>query len=120
MVAEAVAREALPAADRGFVEPPAAGAPPLDPAMAMARVEQSNDAAELAERALVAFVRERYKGTRPVAWGRQLQQLTVATGIYWGTLGVDVFETGDVAAPAAGGTRRASGFDRNGARRASR
>ena len=53
--------------------------------------------AELAERAMVAFLRERYKGGRPVAWGRQLQELWVATGIYWGTLGVDAFE------PASGG-----------------
>jgi hypothetical protein len=43
---------------------------------------------------MVAFLRERYKGTRPVAWGRQLQELWVATGIYWGTLGVDAFEGG--------------------------
>jgi glycerol-3-phosphate dehydrogenase len=48
--------------------------------------------AELAERAMVAFLRERYKGGRPVAWGRQLQELWVAAGIYWGTLGVDAFE----------------------------
>ena len=49
--------------------------------------------ADLAERAMVAFLRERYKGGRPVAWGRQLQELWVATGIYWGTLGVDAFES---------------------------
>jgi hypothetical protein len=41
---------------------------------------------------MVAFLRERHKGGRPVAWGRQLQELWMATGIYWGTLGVDAFE----------------------------
>ncbi|HEY2888101.1 MAG TPA: hypothetical protein VGJ17_05765, partial [Candidatus Limnocylindrales bacterium] len=40
---------------------------------------------------LVAFLRERYRGTRPIAWGRQLQELWLSTGIYWGTLGLDVF-----------------------------
>jgi glycerol-3-phosphate dehydrogenase len=38
---------------------------------------------------LVAFLRERYRGTRPIAWGRQLQELWLSTGIYWGVLGVD-------------------------------
>ena len=38
---------------------------------------------------LVAFLRERYRGTRPIAWGRQLQELWLAAGIYQGVLGVD-------------------------------
>ena len=50
-------------------------------------------AADVAERAIVAFLRERYKGTRPIASGRQLQELWLATGIYWGSLGIDAFET---------------------------
>ena len=35
------------------------------------------------------FLAERYRGTRPIAWGRQLQELWLATGIYWGSLGLD-------------------------------
>jgi glycerol-3-phosphate dehydrogenase len=38
---------------------------------------------------LVAFLRERYRGTRPIAWGRQLQELWLSAGIYQGVLGVD-------------------------------
>jgi len=53
----------------------------------------------VAEEAQVAFLRERYKGTRPIAWGRQLQELWLATGIYWGVLGVDAFEPATAGAP---------------------
>ena len=35
------------------------------------------------------FLAERYRGTRPIAWGRQLQELWLSTGIYWGSLGLD-------------------------------
>jgi len=90
IVAEAIARRSLPAAEVGFVEPP----PPAEPPPPGRDEPTRGDDAELAERAMVAFLRERYKGTRPVAWGRQLQELWVATGIYWGTLGVDAFEGG--------------------------
>jgi hypothetical protein len=38
---------------------------------------------------LLGFLAERYRGTRPIAWGRQLQELWLSTGIYWGVLGVD-------------------------------
>lgn len=100
VIAEAVATKSLAPADCGFVEPPAPGGPGREPAFATSLVDEPDGAAELAERATVAFLRERYKGTRPVAWGRQLQELTVATGIYWGTLGVDAFEGGDGAAGA--------------------
>ena len=62
---------------------------------ALAPAEADPAAAEAAQ---VAFLRERYKGTRPIAWGRQLQELWLATGIYWGVLGVDAFE------PATAGT----------------
>jgi hypothetical protein len=54
----------------------------------------------LDEDPLVAFLRERYRGTRPIAWGRQLQELWLSTGIYWGVLGVDAL-AGDGAAPLA-------------------
>lgn len=49
----------------------------------------ANDPAAVADAALAAFVRERFKGTRPVAWGRQLQELWLAAGVYAGVLGVD-------------------------------
>ncbi len=100
IVAEAVAGRVLQAADATVVEPP----PPAPPMAAAAEgstplagapapvPEPRAQSAELAERAMVAFLRERYKGGRPIAWGRQLQELWIATGIYWGTLGVDAFE----------------------------
>jgi glycerol-3-phosphate dehydrogenase len=47
--------------------------------------------APAAEAELVAFLRERYKGTRPIAWGRQLQELWLSNGIYQGVLGLDGF-----------------------------
>jgi glycerol-3-phosphate dehydrogenase len=97
VVAEFVAAGGLSPAPTPFVAPPLAGdglsstSPGgADPGAAAAR---------LAEAALVAFLRERYKGTRPIAWGRQLQELWLATGIYWGTLGVDSF-AGSAAAEA--------------------
>ncbi len=43
--------------------------------------------AETADRAMRDFVGERLAGTRPIAWGRQLQELWVMTGIYRGPLG---------------------------------
>lgn len=45
--------------------------------------------AAIADRALTAFLRERFKGTRPIAHGRQLQELLMANGIYVGVLGLD-------------------------------
>ncbi|HEY7828075.1 MAG TPA: (2Fe-2S)-binding protein, partial [Candidatus Limnocylindrales bacterium] len=51
---------------------------------------------------LVGFLAERYRGTRPIAWGRQLQELWLSTGIYWGVLGLDALaEPGPGAEPAA-------------------
>jgi glycerol-3-phosphate dehydrogenase len=99
IVAEAVAAGAFPTADSSVVEPPppTLPAPGVEGARASASVDESApdpraQSAELAERALLAFLRERYKGGRPIAWGRQLQELWIASGIYWGTLGVDAFE----------------------------
>ena len=57
--------------------------------------------AAAAEEALVAFLRERYKGTRPIAWGRQLQELWLSTGIYWGVLGLDAFAPAALQPPIA-------------------
>ena len=45
--------------------------------------------AAVADRALTAFLRERFKGTRPIAQGRQLQELMMTNGIYVGVLGLD-------------------------------
>jgi glycerol-3-phosphate dehydrogenase len=39
--------------------------------------------------ALVGFLRERVRGSRPIAWGEQLQELMLEAGIYRGTLAVD-------------------------------
>jgi len=68
--------------------------------------ESADAGVEAADAALVAFLQERHKGTRPIAWGRQLQELLLATGIYWGVLGVDV-----LAAPPAPAGARARSLD---------
>lgn len=75
------------------------------------------DAWARSDRVLVDFLAERYRGTRPIAWGRQLQELWVTAGLYEGVLGlgslVEADENGaseraaatvaaPVAAPAAG------------------
>lgn len=39
--------------------------------------------------ALRGFLTERFRGTRPIAWGDQLTELWLAAGIYRGTLAVD-------------------------------
>ena len=45
--------------------------------------------ADIADRALTGFFRERFKGTRPIAEGRQLQELMMTNGIYLGVLGLE-------------------------------
>jgi len=45
--------------------------------------------AAIADRALTGFFRERFKGTRPIAEGRQLQELMMTNGIYLGVLGLE-------------------------------
>jgi glycerol-3-phosphate dehydrogenase len=45
--------------------------------------------AAIADRALTGFLRERFKGTRPIAEGRQLQELMMTNGIYAGVLGLE-------------------------------
>jgi glycerol-3-phosphate dehydrogenase len=52
--------------------------------------------AAIADRALTGFLRERFKGTRPIAEGRQLQELMMTDGIYVGVLGLESM----VSAPA--------------------
>jgi len=49
----------------------------------------AEDHAALADRALTGFLRERFRGTGPVASGRQLQELLVTAGMYVGVLGLD-------------------------------
>ena len=39
---------------------------------------------------LADFVSERFRGVRPIAWGRQLQELWLTTGLYAGVLGADL------------------------------
>jgi glycerol-3-phosphate dehydrogenase len=101
IVAEKVAEREIAPVDPAFVEPPAPSMTvdqdSRDPETVAVSGDPSANAADLAERAMVAFLRERYKGTRPIAWGRQLQELWLATGIYWGVLGVDAFEPVDAA-----------------------
>jgi len=45
--------------------------------------------AELSDRAVLGFLRERFKGTRPIAAGRQLQEQWMISGVYEGGLGVE-------------------------------
>ena len=69
--------ERLDAADAGGVVDPAAS------------VDARAEHAATADRALTAFLRERFKGSRPIAHGRQLQELLMTNGIYTGVLGLD-------------------------------
>ena len=39
--------------------------------------------------AMAEFIRERQRGTQPIAHGRQLQEALIAAGFQWGTLGLD-------------------------------
>ena len=41
------------------------------------------------DRAITGYLAERFKGTRPIAAGRQLQELWMVLGIYTGSLGID-------------------------------
>jgi glycerol-3-phosphate dehydrogenase len=44
---------------------------------------------DIAEDAMAGFLRERQRGTRPIAHGRQLQEAVITAGFHWGTLGLD-------------------------------
>jgi glycerol-3-phosphate dehydrogenase len=54
--------------------------------------------AAIADRALTGFLRERFKGTRPIAEGRQLQELMMTNGIYVGVLGLESMASAPAAA----------------------
>ena len=43
---------------------------------------------EVVDQMLVDFLRERFHGTRPIAWGRQLQELWLTAGLYAGVQGI--------------------------------
>jgi hypothetical protein len=66
----------------------AATGPPLIPVGLGGAANGPADIAAVADRALTDFLRERHKGTRPIAYGSQLQEWAVTSGIHWGTLGV--------------------------------
>jgi glycerol-3-phosphate dehydrogenase len=44
---------------------------------------------EATETAMRQFLRERQRGTQPIAHGRQLQEALITAGFQWGTLGLD-------------------------------
>jgi glycerol-3-phosphate dehydrogenase len=44
---------------------------------------------EMTEQAMADFLRERQRGTQPIAHGRQLQEAVITAGFHWGTLGLD-------------------------------
>lgn len=44
---------------------------------------------DAADDAIVGYLRERFKGTRPIAAGRQLQELWMVLGMYVGGLGIE-------------------------------
>jgi glycerol-3-phosphate dehydrogenase len=54
---------------------------------------------DTAEQALADFLRERQRGTQPIAHGRQLQEAVITAGFHWGTLGLD-----SLVGTGAGGT----------------
>jgi glycerol-3-phosphate dehydrogenase len=49
---------------------------------------------EAVDRILLDFLAERYRGTRPIAWGRQLQELWLVAGLYTGVLGIGALADG--------------------------
>jgi glycerol-3-phosphate dehydrogenase len=51
--------------------------------------DSGRDTAAVADQVLRDFLRERFKGSRPIASGRQLQELWMISGIYSGVLGID-------------------------------
>lgn len=55
--------------------------------------------AGITDRASTDFLRERHKGTRPVAYGRQLQEWSFVTAIYRGTLGIAALESARAPQP---------------------
>ena len=55
--------------------------------------ENQNITAPQANKALVDFLQERWKGVQPVLWGQHLRQMQLDEGIYLGLLGLDKLST---------------------------
>jgi glycerol-3-phosphate dehydrogenase len=51
--------------------------------------KNKNLSAQQANKALVDFLQERWKGVQPVLWGQHLRQMQLDEGIYLGLLGLD-------------------------------
>lgn len=51
--------------------------------------ESGDLSAQQANKALVDFLQERWKGVTPVLWGQQLRQMQLDEGIYLGLMGID-------------------------------
>jgi len=49
---------------------------------------------EAVDQILLDFLDERFRGTRPIAWGRQLQELWITAGLYGGVLGLESLSAG--------------------------
>jgi glycerol-3-phosphate dehydrogenase len=60
------------------------------------------DVAAAADHQMTEFLAERHRGTRPIAWGRQLQELVIAAGIYHGSLGLGSLTHAAPATPEGG------------------
>jgi glycerol-3-phosphate dehydrogenase len=54
---------------------------------------------ETVDRMMLDFLAERYRGTRPIAWGRQLQELWLTAGLYTGVLGIGALVSPPKKAP---------------------
>jgi glycerol-3-phosphate dehydrogenase len=67
---------------------PAVSASPDGLALPVAATAAARDPAALYDRVVTDFLAERFHGTRPIAWGRQLQELWVTAGLYGGVLGI--------------------------------
>jgi hypothetical protein len=51
--------------------------------------ENKGLSAPQANKALIDFLKERWKGIQPILWGQHLRQMQLDAGIYLGLLGVD-------------------------------
>ena len=58
------------------------------------------DGPTASDRVLIDFLAERYRGMRPIAWGRQLHELWLTAGLYSGVLGIGSLVEADEASGA--------------------
>ena len=77
------------------------GMGPCQRAFCMPRAAAALDARRpgAANPPLRAFMAERFRGTRPIAWGDQLAELWLTAGIFRGTLAVDALADTTPAQP---------------------